>query len=337
MLKPAIMAVGLILIILLSANSYFAFVGVKAIINAIAVIGIVVISGYANQLHLGQSAFIGLGAYVSAILVTKLGVNFWLTVPCSIVVAGIVGWLLSIPTLRLKGGSYLALVTQCFGEIVYILLLNLESITNGAFGILGIPSPRIGPLVFSDLRSYLFLCLAFLILVYVVVKRILNSKYGRFFKSIKEAEEAAQSVGIHTRKYKMIAFVLATSIAGIAGALYGPYIGYLSPEQFRWSASLTLVGMAIVGGLSSVEGGILGSVLLTFLPELLRSADQLRMILYGLVIILSLAFIPNGLISLFGKSRAELAGMMRNRLKELTRHSTRKSGLTKHEKSKEET
>ena len=115
------------------------------------------------------------------------------------------------------------------------------------------------------------------------------------------------------------------------------YIGYLSPEQFRWSASLTLVGMAIVGGLSSVEGGILGSVLLTFLPELLRSADQLRMILYGLVIILSLAFIPNGLISLFGKSRAELAGMMRNRLKELTRHSTRKSGLTKHEKSKEET
>jgi len=322
--KPIFLVVLLIAVVLLSGNSYFAFVGVKAVINAIAVIGIVVISGNTNQLHLGQSAFIGIGTYVSAILMTKLGVNFWLTIPCSVILAGLLGWLLSFPTLRLKGGSYLALVTQCFGEIIYLLLLNLESITNGAFGILGIPSPSIGPLVFSDLRRYLFLCLAFLVVVYIVVKHVLNSKYGRFFLSIKNAEEAAQSVGISTRRYKMIAFVLATSIAGVAGVLYGPYIGYLSPEQFRWSASLQLVGMAIVGGIASVEGGIIGAVLLTFLPELLRAADSLRMILYGLVIILSLAFIPNGIVSLFGKSRKEIKRMLADRITELSGMTARK-------------
>lgn len=322
--KPIFLAALLIAVILLSSNSYFAFVGVKSVINAIAVVGIVVISGNTNQLHLGQSAFIGIGAYVSAILMTKLGVNFWLTIPCSMIIAGLFGWLLSFPTLRLKGGSYLALVTQCFGEIIYLLLLNLEPITNGAFGILGIPSPAIGSFEFSDLRSYLFLCIAFLAVVYIAVKRVLGSKYGRFFLSIKEAEEAAQSVGISTRRYKMIAFVLATSIAGVAGTLYGPYIGYLSPEQFRWSASLQLVGMAIVGGIASVEGGIIGAVLLTFLPELLRSADSLRMILYGLVIILSLAFIPNGIVSLFGKSLKEIRAMLKDRITELSGLSSRK-------------
>ena len=322
--RQILMLVLLVVIVLMSSNSYFAFIGIRSIINAIAVVGIVIISGYASQLHLGQSAFIGIGAYVSAILMTKCGVNFWLTIPCSVIFSGFLGWILSIPTLRLKGGSYLALVTQCFGEIVYILLLNLESITNGAFGILGIPSPAIGSFVFSDLRTYLFLCLAFLAVVYFVVKRALASKYGRFFLAIKEAEEAAQSVGINTRKYKMTAFIFATAVAGVAGTLYGPYIGYLSPEQFRWSASLQLVGMAIVGGIGSIEGGILGSILLTFLPELLRSTDQLRMILYGVVVILSLAFIPDGLISLFGKSWGDIRQMLQKRVKELSGLSARK-------------
>ncbi len=332
-LKLIAMLVGLVLLVLLSSNSYFAFVGIRAIINAIAVIGIVVISGYASQLHLGQSAFIGIGAYVSAILMTKCGVNFWLTIPCAVVIAGLIGWLLSIPTLQLKGGSYLALVTQCFGEIIYILLLNLEPITNGAFGILGIPAPSIGPISFVALRPYLFLCLAFLAVVYFVVKRVLASKYGRFFLAVKEAEEAAQSVGVNTRAYKMIAFVLATAVAGVAGVLYGPYIGYLSPEQFRWSASLQLVGMAIVGGFGSVEGGILGAVLLTVLPELLRATDQLRMILYGVVIILTLAFLPDGLISLFGKSWKEIKTMIINRTHELSGKSQRKQRAREIKKS----
>ena len=308
--KQIAMVVLLALVAYLSFNSYFVFVGINALINAIAGMGIVIISGYARQLHLGQSAFLGIGAYTSAILMTKAGLNFWLTIPVAMVIAGVFGWVLSIPTLKLKGGSYLALVTQTFGEIIYVLLLNMEWLTNGPFGISGIKAPSIGPLDFTGLQPYFFLCLAILALVYFALRRIVRVKFGRFFISIRESEEAAQSIGINTRKYKMVAFVIATSVAGLAGVLYGPFIGYLSPEQFRWQPSLILVSMAIVGGLSSLEGGIVGAVILTFLPELLRSTDQLRMILYGVIVILTLAFLPDGIVSLFGKKPGEIKKML---------------------------
>ncbi len=308
--KQIIMVILLALVVYLSFNSYFVFVGINSLINAIAVMGIVIISGYAKQLHLGQSAFLGIGAYTSAILMTKCGISFWLTIPVSMVLAGLFGWILSIPTLKLKGGSYLALVTQTFGEIIYVLLLNMTWLTNGPFGITGIKAPKVGPINFVKLQPYFFLCLAFLVIVYLALKRIVKVKFGRFFISIRESEEAAQSIGINTRKYKMVAFVIATSIAGLAGVLYGPFIGYLSPEQFRWQPSLILVSMAIVGGLTSLEGGIIGAVLLTFLPELLRSTDQLRMILYGVIVILTLAFLPDGIISLFGKKPKEIKKML---------------------------
>ena len=294
-------------------SSYFVFVGINALINAIAVIGIVVITGYARQLHLGQAAFLGLGAYTSALLMTKLGWNFWLTMPVAILMAGLFGLLLGLPALKLRGGPYLALVTQLFGEIVYLFLLNLTPITNGPFGILGIPSPSIGPLNFSDLKLYFILCIVFLAIAYFVANRICGSKYGRFFISIKESEEAAQAVGVNTMRYKLLAFTVAAMFGGLAGVLYGPFIGYLSPEQFRWQPSLTLVSMAIVGGMSDLRGGIIGAVVLTFLPELLRSTDQARMILYGALLILTLAFMPDGLISLVGKSWTQIKTMFRSR------------------------
>ena len=309
-IKYFMMLVLLGVVIALSFSNYFVVVGTNAIINAIAVMGIVIISGYAKQLHLGQSAFLGIGAYVSAILMTKAGISFWLTIPVAMVIAGVFGWVLSIPTLKLKGGSYLALVTQTFGEIIYVLLLNLTFLTNGPFGITGIQAPRVGPINFVELQPYFFLCVAFMVLVYIMLKRIVKTRYGRFFIAIRESEDAARSIGINTRKYKMIAFVIATSVAGLAGVLYGPFIGYLSPEQFRWQPSLILVSMAIVGGLTSLEGGIIGSILLTFLPELLRSTDQMRMILYGVVVILTLAFLPDGMMSLVGKKPKEMKAIL---------------------------
>ena len=147
-MKYFMMLVLLGVVIALSFSNYFVFVGTNAIINAIAVMGIVIISGYAKQLHLGQSAFLGIGAYVSAILMTKAGISFWLTIPVATVIAGVFGWVLSIPTLKLNCGSYLALVTQTFGEIIYVLLLNLTFLTNGPFGITGIQAPRVGPINF---------------------------------------------------------------------------------------------------------------------------------------------------------------------------------------------
>ena len=298
-------------------SSYFVFVGINAIINAIAVIGIVVVTGFARQLHLGQAAFLGIGAYTSAILMTRFGMNFWLTIPVAIILAGLFGVLLGIPTLKLQGGPYLALVTQLFGEIIFLLLINLTFLTGGPFGISGIPAPNIGPISFFELRMYFMLCLAFLIMAYFVAKRITVSKYGRFFITIKESEAAAQSVGINTMKYKIIAFTIAAMLGGLAGVLYGPFIGFISPEQFRWAPSLILISMAIVGGLSDLRGGIIGAVLLTFLPELLRATNQLRMILFGLLLIFTLALMPDGIISLFGKSPSQLKEMFVARIKDM--------------------
>jgi branched-chain amino acid transport system permease protein len=301
-----------------ATNDYLLYLSIFSTINAIAVLGIILISGFARQLHLGQSALVGIGAYVSAILMTRLGWNFWLTVSVAVVSAAIFGVVLGIPTLKLRGGPYLALVTQTFGEIIYIVILNLEGITGGPFGITHIKSPQIGSFRCESLQSYFFLCLAFLVLAYLATRQIANSKYGRMFISIRESEAAAQSVGINTMKYKIIAFTLAAALGGLSGVLYGPFIGYLSPEQFRWQPSLILISMAIVGGLSSLEGGILGAFVITFVPELLRVTDQFRLLLYGVLLILTLAFLPDGLISLFGKSFGEIGEALRKRYAELS-------------------
>ncbi len=330
-----ILVVLLALFGVMASSDYLMFLSVFASINAIAVVGIVLISGFAQQLHLGQSALVGIGAYVSAILMTKLGMCFWLTVPVAVGTAAIFGILLGIPTLKLRGGPYLALVTQTFGEIIYIALLNLESLTGGPFGIMGIKSPSIGSFKFDTLQSYFFLCISVLLVVYLAARQVAKSKYGRMFISIRESEAAAQSVGINTMKYKIMAFTLAAAMGGISGVLYGPFIGYLSPEQFRWQPSLILISMAIVGGLRSLEGGILGAFVLTFMPELLRVTDQYRLILYGVLLIGTLGFVPDGLISLFGKSLGGIRQMLRERWAELSDKTERilEKGLEKKPKN----
>lgn len=303
----------LILFIIAANSDYLMFLSVYSSINAIAVLGIVLISGLTGQLHLGQAALVGVGAYMSAILMLKAGISFWLTIPISVFSAAIVGCLLGIPTLKLSGGAYLALVTQTFGEIIYILILNSVSLTGGPFGINGIKVPQIGSFSFDTLQSYFFLCVIILFLLYLVARQIVHSRYGRIFISIKESEAAAQSIGINTMKYKIMAFTLSAAFGGFAGVLYGPFIGCLSPEQFRWQPSLLLISMGIVGGLSSLEGGIMGAFILTFLPELLRATDQYRLILYGILLIFSLAFLPDGVVSLFGKSFKEIKEMFAER------------------------
>lgn len=305
-----ILALLLLLAVYVSNNRYYIIIASTAIINAIAVLGIIIISGYAKQLHLGQAAFVGIGAYTTGILMTRCDMPFFLTIPLAIAISAVVGWVLAIPTLKLKGGSYLALVTQIFGEIIYVLLLNQEWLTNGAFGISGIKAPDLGLVNLGERQPFFWFILVCLVLIYFLFRNVVNSKYGRFFMSIRESEDAAESLGINTKKYKTIAFMIAAAVAGLSGSLYATNLRYLSPEQFRWSPSLTLVSMAIVGGLYSLEGGILGAILLTILPEVLRFSDSFRMIAYGTIVILVLAFLPDGIISLYGKSPREIKGIL---------------------------
>jgi branched-chain amino acid transport system permease protein len=300
-----------------SFNRYLTFLATLSAINAIAVMGIVVISGYTGQLNLGQAAFVGLGAYTVAILGVSYGISFWIAIPVAIGVTAFFGILMGIPALKLKGGPYLALVTQTFGEIIYLAIMNLENFTGGPFGILGIEYPSIAGYTFSGLREYFFLCIAFLSVCYFLCRRIVDSPLGLVFTGIRESEDAEQSIGINTMYYKIMAFAIAAILGGIAGTLYAPFIGYISPDQFRWYPSLLLVSMAIVGGINSIGGGILGAFVLTFLPELLRLTDQFRLILYGLLVIAMLALLPEGLVSLYGKSWSEIRRMLSTRIQAL--------------------
>ncbi len=300
-------------------DSYFSIVGIRSCVNAMAVIGLVLISGYTRQIHLGQMAFVGLGAYTSAILMTKLGWNFWLTIPCAIIVAGLIGALLGIPTLRLRDGPYLALVTQIFGEVIYVLIINLEPLTGGTFGINGIPAPSVGSVSFANPSLLLLVTAAFTMLAFFVANKIAKSKYGRFFISIRESEAAAQSVGVNTMKYKIIAFTLSSAFAGLAGVFYAQCFGVINATEFRWSFSLELLSMAIIGGIASLEGGVLGAITLTVALEMLRPlGSAARMIAYGVLVILVLAFLPDGIISLIGKRWSEIKLMFSDRIKVFT-------------------
>ena len=154
------------------------------------------------------------------------------------------------------------------------------------------------------------------LLAMFVITRVLKSKYGRFFLSIRESEAAAQSAGINTMKYRILAFTFAAALGGFAGTLYAQCIGFLNPEQFRWQTSLTLISMAIIGGIGSLQGGAIGALVLTILPEMLRGINaQMRMIAYGVLVIVVLTFLPDGIISLFGKKPSQIAMMFRERMK----------------------
>lgn len=295
-------------------SSYNTIIGVQCLINAIAVLGLVLVSGYTRQIHLGQAAFIGLGAYTSGVLMTRLGMNFWPTILAAILLSMAAGVLLGIPTLKMREGPYLAMVTQIFGEIIYVLLLNLEGITGGSFGLTGFSKPSIAGHVIRSKEELLLLTAVFFVLCFFIALRITKSKYGRFFIAIRESQDAALSVGVNTTRYKLLAFAVCSAFGGLAGVFYAQCYGYLSPEQFRWNISLTLISMAIIGGIGSLDGGTVGAIVLTFLPEMLRDfSAQWRMITYGVLLILVLTFLPDGVISLIGKKPAEIAKMLKER------------------------
>jgi len=310
--------IAIYIISLISRNNYLMFLLTLSCINAIAVIGLNIISGYTGLLNLGQMAFVGLGAYSSALIGIKCGLSFWFALIITIVLSAIAGVILGVPVLKLRGGPYLALVTVAFGEMVYVILINWTSLTGGPFGVFGIKSPFIGPFEITGVRNYLIFCIVFLIFSSIVAIRIVNSHYGDVFISIRESEEAAQSIGVNTTKYKIMAFAIAAIFGGVAGTLYAPFIKYLSPEQFRFSYSVGLISMAIIGGLNNIIGGIIGAFFLTLLPELLRITARFRLILYGGLLILTLLFLPNGLISLWGLSLIEIKELFKRKIEELT-------------------
>ena len=254
------------------------------------------VAGYTGQLSMGNAGFYAIGAYTSTLLLIRAHLSFWIAMPIGAVFAGISGFLLGLPTLRLKG-SYLTIVTLGFGEIVRMVLQNWDPVTNGTLGIRNIPLP-----VFFGIKLTLannglyYLVLALTLLVSLFCRLIIASKIGRAFVSIREDEIASQMMGVHTTKYKVLAFALSAFISGIAGAFYAPMVGYIDPNSFTFDISSQIISMAILGGLGTMRGMYFGAAVLIIFPEVSRFLMDYRFVLYGLIVILMMRFRPQGLL-----------------------------------------
>jgi branched-chain amino acid transport system permease protein len=298
-----------------------------AMLYIMLALGLNIVVGYAGLLDLGYIAFYAVGAYLYAFLASPhFGIHLplWMLLPAGAVVAGMFGVLLGAPTLRLRG-DYLAIVTLGFGEIIRIFLNNLNApvnITNGPQGINLIDPIHIGPIAlnqpltlfgitFPNLYLYYYLFLGATLLVIFVSLRLQDSRIGRAWVAIREDEVAAEAMGINTRNVKLLAFAMGASFGGVSGGLFAGFQGFISPESFNLFESIIVLCMVVLGGMGNVAGVVLGAILLTTLPEALRylgdlqrimlgrvviDPQALRLLVFGLALVLVMIFRPAGLL-----------------------------------------
>jgi branched-chain amino acid transport system permease protein len=302
-------------------NPYFMRVLMLCGISIVLAVSLNLINGFTGQFSIGHAGFMAIGAYSSAIFsmhigvgwvraLSALGVPQGLAQAVALVVAlilgglaaALAGYFVGLPSLRLRG-DYLAIVTLGFGEIIRVIITNVDAV-GAARGLPGIPA----------WANFFWVAVA-VIAVVGVSMRIAHSTHGRALFAIRDDEVAAEALGVDTTRYKVIAFVIGSFFAGIAGGLFAHYNAYLHPNSFTFLKSIEIIAMVVLGGLGSITGSILAAVLLTVLPEALRSAQELRMVLYSLMIIVLMITRPGGLMGsreidlsrLFGRRRARTA------------------------------
>lgn len=271
------------------------FVGIYIILTS----GLNITNGYAGLFSFGHAAFYGIGAYTAAILATRYGTPFWLTLPLAGLVAGVFGVAIALPTLRLTG-IFLALITIGFQEIVYLVTLNWISLTRGPMGIPGVPPATIWGVALSGNRGYYYLILALDVAVLFILSRIIKSRVGRAFVAIREDELAAQSVGIAVFPSKVLAFVISTVLAGIAGGFFAHHARFVSADSFRLDETFIILTMLIVGGMGTLIGPVIGAAFLVILPEASRFLADFRDLVYGLILIGVILFRPQGIAGVPG-------------------------------------
>jgi len=340
--------VGIVLIAVALAVLPFVLAGIGtawvritnlAILFVLLSLGLNIVVGFAGLLDLGYIAFYAVGAYTYALLASPqfgLHLPFWAILPIGALVAALFGVLLGAPTLKLRG-DYLAIVTLGFGEIVRIFLNNLSrpvNITNGPQGITGIDPFTIGGLNFSSAQTllglsfsgpvkYYYLLLAVMLLILAINVRLQNSRIGRAWEAVREDETAARAMGINTTRMKLLAFAMGASFGGVAGGMFSAIQGFISPESFVLVESIMVVAMVVLGGMGNIWGVVLGALLLSFVPEILRWTVQplqealfgrmlidpevIRMLIFGLALVLVMLYRPAGLLPSAVRKR-ELSG-----------------------------
>lgn len=279
------------------------FISSKVVINVLTLVllyiilvsSLNVVNGYSGQFNVGQAGFYCIGAYTAAILSTNFGWNFWVLLPVSGIVAALCSLVLSIPTAKLKG-MYFTIVTLGFSEIVRQLCLNWTSLTRGPRGISGIPSPNFFGIQVPRSIFFYYVLIAITAIMLFCTNRVLRSRVGRAWLSIREDEAAAASLGVQVAYYKMINLAYSAFWAGVAGCVYAFFQRFVSPDSFTLDESFNILAMNIIGGQGTLLGPIVGSLVINLITELFRSALQYRMLLYSVLIIVMMWLRPQGLV-----------------------------------------
>ena len=295
-LIPAAGVAAALAIPLLAQDAYIIQLLNIAILNAIVVIGLNYVTGWAGQINFGQAAFYGLGAYTTA-LATKSGLP-WITTPfLSAIVVIAASLVLGLPTMRLRT-FYLAMTTIGFGEIIRLIIVHWEPVTGGTSGLRAIPGISIFGIGPQGQAQHYYLLVTALALAVTIAVRIRHSQLGRAMIATRDSEIAAEQSGVDTTRIKLIAFMIGAVYAGLAGCLYASSIRFISPDSFSGTQAILLMTMLIVGGMGSIPGSVFGAVALTILPEALRFLGQWYLVLYGLGVIAVIVLAPGGLASL---------------------------------------
>ena len=288
----------------LVTDQYLIHIGILILFYATLGISLNMVVGYVGEFSLGHTAFLGIGAYSAAILATRFGVPMWMTVPLAGIISAVFGYLIGAVTLRLQG-PFFVIVTLAFAEVLRLVADNWVWLTNGPMGIAGVPQPALMASA-SNLgakQAYFYIALLIFAFTMFVAYRFVYSNAGRAAVAIRENRYVAQSVGIRPFTYAMLAFVLGALLAGLAGGFYAHYISFVGSEVFKFSFMITMIIVVLVGGKGTLVGPVVGAVLITLLEEYLREAKELRMSVFGVIVMLIVLFLPNGLMGFLHQRR----------------------------------
>lgn len=285
-------------------SSLFLTILIFTAIYSLMAMGQNLITGYGGMLSLCQAGFYAIGAYTTAILTTEFGFNFWMTLPFSVLITAAFGFLIGMPTLRLRG-DYLAIATLGFGEIVRNVLTNWVSLTNGPMGIRKIPKISIFGYQIGQANKGVFLILVwfFVFIVYLLLRHFVRSRMGRALCAIREDEIASNSMGINPTIYKVMAFMIGGSVAGLAGSFYVAYMGSVIPSPFTFMISVMVLCMVVLGGMGNFLATILGAFIIQFIdyaPRLFGLTNvipaQFKQVIFGLILVVMMIWRPQGLL-----------------------------------------
>jgi branched-chain amino acid transport system permease protein len=296
-------------------GTYYRFLGIIVFIYGIVTVGLNILAGYAGQFSLGHAALMAMGAYTTAILTKALapvpffaatGLHIWLGVIAGTIMAAVFGLLLAFPALRVRG-PYLAMVTIAFGWVIFKILQEWVPVTGGDLGLASIPKAQIGP-YFLDTQSFYYVVLTLFAAALLIQHRLVMSELGLRIRAMKHSEIAVASIGVNVYRLKVLVFVISAAFAGFGGTLFAHQQNYISPDNFQFFSSVFFLLAVLFGGGGTLMGPVIGAAVLTLLPEMLHDFDKFRLIVYGCFILVTLYFLPNGVMGLLEQRRARAYG-----------------------------